>query len=254
MKRESAPEILYGLHPVAEALAAGRRIFYEIYYLKDKANRRIEQVLDTAAARGIPSRKIAPEQLRSMVKNEAHQGIAARVSPLPEVPLAGLAPCASGDATPCFILAIDHVVDPHNLGALIRTALCAGVTGVVIPRDRSARPTPAVSKTSAGALEHIRLARVINLANTMKNLKKNGIWFIGLDKSGDTSIYDVDLSGNIGLVVGGEKSGIRPLVKRECDFISFIPQSGPVTSLNASVAGGIAIYEAYRQRRMRFER
>jgi len=141
-------------------------------------------------------------------------------------------------------------VDPHNLGALLRTALCATLSGVIIPKDRSAEPSATVSKSSAGALEHIRLATVVNMVNTIKELKKNNIWIIGLDKDGDQSIYENDFTGNIALIVGGEESGIRPLVKKNCDFLSVIPQNGPVSSLNASVAGAIAIYEAYRQRQL----
>ena len=251
MKRSSS-EILYGLHPVAEALSAGKREFHEIYQAREKSGRRIEALIETAAGRNIPIKMVAPDHLTSITRNDAHQGIAARVSPFPDVPLSKLLEPSGLDAHPFFFLVIDHVVDPHNLGALIRTGLCAGITGVIIPKDRSAQPSPVVSKTSAGALEHIRLAQVVNLANTMKDLKKSGVWFIGLDKSGTTSIYDADMSQNIALVIGSEESGIRPLVKRECDFISFIPQSGPVTSLNASVAGGIALYEAYRQRLQRF--
>jgi 23S rRNA (guanosine2251-2'-O)-methyltransferase len=147
-----------------------------------------------------------------------------------------------------FFLLIDHVVDPHNLGALLRTALCVNVDGVIIPKDRSANPSPVVSKTSAGALEHIPLAQVANLVYAISELKKIGTWLIGLDKNGSQSLFGSDLTGSIGMVIGGEESGIRPLVKKNCDFLAFIPQSGPVSSLNASVAGGVAMYETFRQR------
>jgi len=170
------------------------------------------------------------------------------VSPYPTLGLFDLMNGKKSADTPLFLLLIDNIVDPHNLGALLRTALCATLTGVIIPKDRSAEPSPTVSKSSAGALEHIRLAAVANMVNVIKELKKNNTWIIGLDKDGDRSIYENDFTGNIALVVGGEESGIRPLVKKNCDFLSFIPQNGPVNSLNASVAGAIAMYEAYRQR------
>jgi 23S rRNA (guanosine2251-2'-O)-methyltransferase len=170
------------------------------------------------------------------------------VTPYPTLDLSDLISGKNFTASSNFFLLIDNIVDPHNLGALLRTALCATLSGVIIPKDRSAEPSPTVSKSSAGALEHIRLATVVNMANAIKELKKNNIWIIGLDKDGKRSIYDNDFTGNIALVVGGEESGIRPLVKKNCDYLSYIPQNGPVSSLNASVAGAIAMYEAYRQR------
>jgi 23S rRNA (guanosine2251-2'-O)-methyltransferase len=154
---------------------------------------------------------------------------------------------ASGERLPFFLL-LDQIVDPHNLGAIIRTALCAGIDGVIIPKDRSAFPTPAVSRISAGALEHVRVAQVNNLARFIKTLKDQHVWIVGLDQNAGHSIYAADLTGATGLVVGGEEKGIRPLVKKKCDLLISIPQSGPLGSLNASVAGAIAIYELYRQR------
>ena len=141
-------------------------------------------------------------------------------------------------------------MDPHNLGALVRTALCVGVEGIIIPKDRSVPPTPSVSKASAGAMEHIRLARVTNMVNTIKALKKKGLWIAGMEKTSNTSIFSSDLTGPIAIVIGGEEKGMRLLVKKHCDFLMSIPQTGPVNSLNASVAGAIAMYEVYRQRRL----
>ena len=241
-------ETIYGIHPVFEALQAKRRAFHELYILKDKTNQRIQQIIGIAQSAGIPIQYLQRQKLQSLTGIDTHQGIAARVSPYP---LLGLSDLISDNAiigTSRFLLLIDNIVDPHNLGALIRTALCATLTGVIIPKDRAAEPSPTVSKSSAGALEHMRLATVVNMVNAIRELKKNNIWIIGLDKNGDRSIYENDFTGNIAIIVGGEESGIRPLVKKNCDFLSFIPQNGPVNSLNASVAGAIAMYEAYRQR------
>lgn len=241
-------EIIYGIHPVFEALQAKRRTFHELYILKDTTNQRIEHIIKTAHLAKIPIQYLQRQKLHSLTGIDTHQGIAARVSPYPLLDLSDLISDNNLAGTSNFFLLIDNIVDPHNLGALIRTALCATLSGVIIPKDRSAEPSPTVSKSSAGALEHVRLATVVNMVNAIKELKKSTIWIIGLDKDGDRSIYENDFTGNIGMVVGGEESGIRPLVKKNCDFLSFIPQNGPVNSLNASVAGAVAMYEAYRQR------
>jgi 23S rRNA (guanosine2251-2'-O)-methyltransferase len=165
--------------------------------------------------------------------------------------LAGLADIvnrAESDPQSYFLLLLDNIMDPHNLGALVRTALCVGIDGVIIPKDRSVWPSPAVSKASAGALEHIRLAKVTNLVNTIKALKKKGLWILGLDSAAKRSIFISDLKGSIAMVIGGEEKGIRPLVKKQCDVLMSIPQKGHINSLNASVAGAVVMYEAFRQR------
>jgi 23S rRNA (guanosine2251-2'-O)-methyltransferase len=153
----------------------------------------------------------------------------------------------SGDH-PAFLLLLDNVVDPHNLGAILRTAVCVGADGVIIPKDRSAFPTPAVSKISSGALEYIRLALVNNMVRTVQMLKDRGVWIVGLDQNAPDSIFATDLTGAMGLIVGGEEKGIRPLLRKTCDGLICIPQSDKVGSLNASVAGAIVMYESYRQR------
>jgi len=241
-------EILYGIHPVCEALAAGRRKFHEIYVSDGKTNTRIDHLIELAKSADIPVKHLNRKKLQPIAGTDTHQGVAAKVFPYPLLSLSQIISDQGDSGKFQFYLLIDNIVDPHNLGALLRTALCAGITGVVIPKDRSAEPSPTVSKSSAGALEHINLARVVNMANAIKDLKKNNVWIIGLDKNGDRSIYENDFNENIAIVVGGEESGIRPLIRRHCDFLSFIPQTGAVSSLNASVAGGIAMFEAYRQR------
>lgn len=247
-KESMKTEILYGIHPVFEALQARRRTFHEIYAVGNPTNPRILKIADQAKSAGIAVSFLDRQKIQALAGVDTHQGIAARVSPCPLVDFDELIMAAPGLNSPRLYLLIDTIVDPHNLGALIRTALCASVSGVIIPKDRSATPSPAVSKASAGALEHIRLASVVNMVAAIRELKKNNVWVMGLDKDGDRSLYENDFTENIGVVVGGEENGIRPLVKRHCDFLCFIPQNGPVGSLNASVAGAVAMYEAYRQR------
>lgn len=241
-------DIIYGIHPVYETLAAKRRSVYELYIVKAKTSPRIDPIIDTARRAGIPIHHIERHKLQSLTGTASHQGIAARVSLFPLTDLSDLIGTGSSAVASHFFLLIDNIVDPHNLGALIRSALCAGLSGVITPRDRAATPTPAVSKSSAGALEHTRMAQVVNMVSAIKELKKYGTWITGLDKNGDRPIYEIDFTGNIAIVIGAEENGIRPLVKKNCDFLSFIPQSGPVSSLNASVAGAVAMFEAYRQR------
>ena len=155
-----------------------------------------------------------------------------------------------GGKSNSFLLLLDNIMDPHNLGALIRTALCVGVNGVIIPKDRSAQPTPTVSKSSAGALEHICLSRVTNMVNTITMLKKSGLWIAGMDKISADSIFTCDMKRFNAIVIGGEGKGLRPLVKKNCDMLLSIPQTGPLDSLNASAAGAVVMYEAFRQRRV----
>ena len=240
-------EILYGIHPVLEGLRAGRRPFVEIYVAKDKPARRLEAVFKAADAAKVAVRKIEASRLTALVDSGQHQGVAARVGAYPLVSVAALidGPRSGPDG---FLLLLDTIVDPHNLGALARTALCAGVDGIIIPKDRSAAPTPTVSKASAGALEHVRVARVVNMANTIKALKDKGFWIVGLDRDAERSLFAADLTGPLALVVGGEEKGVRPLVQKQCDLVVSIPQHGALNSLNASVAGAVAMYEVLRQR------
>ena len=241
-------EILYGIHPVYEALAAGRRQVYEIYRAQDKKPGRLEPIGSLAASQGISQQILAADDFKTLVGPVVHQGIAARVSPYPLAALTDVLQTAQSKDRQSFLLMLDNIVDPQNLGALIRTASCVGIDGVVLPKDNCASPTPAVSRASAGALEHIQMSRVTNLVQTIKLCKNNGLWIIGLQKEAPQSIYAGDLSGPIAIVLGGEQKGIRPLVRKNCDFLFSIPQQGSVDSLNASAAGAIAMYEAWRQR------
>ncbi|MCK5509223.1 MAG: 23S rRNA (guanosine(2251)-2'-O)-methyltransferase RlmB [Desulfobacterales bacterium] len=241
-------EILYGFHPVFEALKAGRRDFFEIYISKDKISKQVEKLLAIAEFRKIAVKKLQSSQLKHLTKTDLHHGIGAKVSPYPFVRLNDIVdkPSRHSDVNQLFLL-LDNVVDPHNLGSIIRTALCVGVDGVIITKDRSALPTPTVSKVSAGALEHVNVIRVTNIVNTIKILKNKGLWIFGMDKNADKDVFSCDFSGSLGFVIGGEGKGIRSLVKKQCDILISIPQIEKINSLNASVAAAVVMYEVFRQ-------
>ena len=241
-------EILYGIHPVNEALSARRRNIYEIYLQKENKSDRLARLASLAEQRGIRVQTIRSGEFKTIYSGTGHQGVAAKVDHYPLTAVSDILAAAEARGRPHFLILLDSVLDPQNLGAIIRSALCAGIDGVIMPKDRSAPITPAVSKASAGALEHIYLSRVTNLVQTIKKCKNSGVWVMGLDKDAEQSIYDGDMTGSIAIVLGGEQKGIRPLVKKNCDFLVSIPQLGAVDSLNASVAAAVSMYEALRQR------
>jgi 23S rRNA (guanosine2251-2'-O)-methyltransferase len=241
-------ETLYGFHSVIEAFKAGRRTFLAVYIAKNQASRRIQKITAFTENLKIPLKTVNPSQLRAMVGSDLHQGLAARVSPYPLVPLDEIIGARLDSDNHPFLLLLDHIVDPRNLGALIRTGLAVGANGIILTRDRSAPLSPAVSKSSAGALEHAHVVGVTNMVRTIEALKESGLWVIGMDHTAQRSIYTHDFKGPIGIVIGAEEKGIRPLVKKHCDFLLSIPQKGVVDSLNASVAGAVVLYEAFRQR------
>ena len=243
-------EILYGIHPVAEALKAGRREFVEIYLAGEKLSGRVLQTAALAKTRGIPVKKMSAAQLAAIARSEMHQGIGAGVGPYPLVDMDIILNKPADNGRGHFLLMLDSILDPHNFGALVRTADAVGIDGIIMPKDRSAPPSPAVSKASSGALEHVLLARVTNMVSTIKELKRQGIWIVGMDRDADRSLFGSDLADSIAFIIGGEEKGIRPLVKQNCDFLVSIPQAGRVESLNASAAGAVVMYEAFRQRTM----
>ncbi|MDY6793049.1 MAG: 23S rRNA (guanosine(2251)-2'-O)-methyltransferase RlmB [Thermodesulfobacteriota bacterium] len=243
-------EILYGINPVFEALKAGKRKIHQIYIAAHKTSGRISKIVKFAESKKIPVKKVKATQLKSIAGTGQHQGVSARVNPYPMADLSDITDSEPGKGNHLFLLLLDNVLDPQNLGAIIRTALGVGISGIILPKDRSAMPTPAVSKSSAGAIEHVRLIRVTNMVDTIRILKKQGAWIVGLDQEAEKTVYSSDLTGSLAIVIGGEAKGIRPLVKKNCDFIASIPQTGQLNSLNASVAAAIAMYEAFRQRRI----
>jgi 23S rRNA (guanosine2251-2'-O)-methyltransferase len=241
-------EVLYGFHPINEALKAKRRNIFEIYTVRDKPAKRYKRIKLSADRENVLLKEVSSATLQTIVGVPDHQGIAARVTPYPLAEVTHILESANSANRPPFLLLLDNLVDPHNLGAIIRTAVCVGLDGIIIPKNRSASPTPAVSKISAGALEHIRMAQVNNIVRSVKDLQHQGFWVVGMDQFATQSLFSADLSGALAVVIGGEQKGIRPLVKKNCDFLISIPQIGPIGSLNASVAGAIVMYESYRQR------
>jgi len=243
-------EILFGINPVYEVLRAGRRDIFMVYIAKEKISKRLERIIALADSLKIPVEESTSLYLKSISGSEQHQGVGIETGPYPFVKLSDMLDSIQVGKSNSFLLLLDNIMDPHNLGALIRTALCVGVDGVIIPKDRSAQPTPTVSKSSAGALEHICLSRVTNMANTITMLKKNGLWIAGMDKVSTDSIFTCDMKRFNAIVIGGEGKGLRPLVKKNCDILLSIPQTGPLDSLNASAAGAVVMYEAFRQRQV----
>lgn len=240
-------EILYGIHAVKEALAAGRRELLELFVAPDHlAAGRLQGLVTTAKARGVAIRTMAPAQLAALAGSGARPEVALRASTYPFIGLERVLAALQGpESGP--VLVLDRIMDPHNLGAILRSALCAGVSAVLIPKDHAAPPTPLVSKISAGALEHVPLAQVTNVVRSLEMLKSYGRWVAGLDRGAALTIFKADLTMPLALVVGGEGRGLRTLVRKTCDLMVSIPQSGAIDSLNASAAAAVALYEIRRQ-------
>jgi 23S rRNA (guanosine2251-2'-O)-methyltransferase len=231
---------LYGRNSVREALRAGRRRIHRVLLA---AGSHLDDVVSAARGQRIPMETVDRHRLDSLVGTH-HQGVVAEVDPFPYVAVAEV---VTSDAP--LLLALDSLQDPQNFGTLLRTAQAAGVNGVLIPEHRSVSVTPAVSNSSAGAVEHLHVAPVTNLARALGELKSRGIWVYGLAVEAQQPYWTADLRGSACLVVGSEGSGIGRLVRQTCDILVSIPMaSGSVQSLNASVAGSLVLYEAYRQR------
>jgi 23S rRNA (guanosine2251-2'-O)-methyltransferase len=198
----------------------------------------------------VPLQAVDRKELEKLSGEVNHQGLAAEVSAYPYVALEDVLGAAQEAGTSPFLLLLDHIQDPQNLGSLLRSAEAVGVHGVVIPERRAAGVTPAAVRASAGAAEHVRVAQVSNLVQAMRWLKEAGVWLAGLEVTPSAQLYtQADLHGPLGLVVGGEGEGLARLVRERCDFLIRLPMWGQVESLNAGVAGGIALYEAQRQRK-----
>ena len=240
-------ELIYGLNPVLEALRGERKAF-ELFIVGGGSDRRLEKVLSLAAAKGIPVRQRDKGDLARLCGTDHHQGIALRVEPFPYAELADALERRRASGEKGLLLVLDGIQDPHNLGALIRTAACAGAHGVIIPKDRAVGVTAAVEKSAAGASETIPVIRVANIAQTLVELKEEGFWIFGASDNASASVYSQDLTGDVAIVIGGEGEGIRPLVRKKCDVVVAIPLYGGVSSLNASVAGGVILFEVVRQR------
>jgi len=235
-------ELVFGVNPVRETLAGTRAVF-ELNLQSSATDHRVAKILALAEERGVKVIRRERDDLTRMCGSSHHQGMALKVAPFVYGDLDDLVAAAADSGPAGFLLLLDGIQDPHNLGALIRSAACAGANGVIIPKDRACGITPAVEKAAAGAVETIPVAQVTNLVQALETLKKAGYWIYGLAGDAATPLHTVNFSGNVALVIGGEGEGIRPLVARQCDVLVSIPLYGGVESLNASVAGGIALFQ-----------
>lgn len=251
--------IVYGINPVIEALKSETGANVEkVLVSSDRTGpacakgNAINAVLKTAEAKGVAVQRASAGELARLAKTGRHQGAVAVIGrPFRYYDVDDLVSAWKKTGEPAFFLILDAIQDPQNLGALIRSALAAGVHGVIIPKDRACEVNATVSKASAGASEHAMIAREANLSSVIMRLKEENVWSIALEADSRDGIYKVDLSGDIALVVGSEGKGIRRLVRERCDLCLSIPLSGPVNSLNAAQAGSIAMFEIRRQRLLR---
>lgn len=239
-------EVLYGLHPVEEAIrAGGRRLEYVLVARERSA--RLEKLMELCRLAGVRCSVTGKDELTRLAKTDAHQGTVAAMRERKFLTVEDLL-ASRGRFDRKFFLALDGVEDPHNLGALLRSADGAGVDGVLLPERRSAPITGVVAKTSAGASEHVPIARITNITRSLEQLKKANVWIIGLDERGTPDYTDFDFNVDCCLVLGAEGTGLHDLVKKNCDHLLRIPMAGSVSSLNVSVAGAVVMYEALRQR------
>jgi 23S rRNA (guanosine2251-2'-O)-methyltransferase len=243
-------EILFGLHPVEEALRSGTRKFDHICIARERQDQRLEKLIQACRDAGVKLRIDTRDQLTKLARTEAHQGVVAIVRARQFLDLDDLLQDRlQGGSQNRLLLALDGVEDPQNLGALLRTAEGAGVDGVVVTERRSAPLSPVAVKASAGAAEHVKIARVVNLVRALEELKKRELWCIGLDERSTMDYDEFDFSVGCVLVLGREGAGLHDLVRRTCDHLLRIPMAGRVHSLNVSAAGAVVLYEAARQRR-----
>lgn len=243
---KSGENKIEGRNAVLEAFRSGKTID-KLYVLDGCQDGSVKTILREAKKRDTILRFVAKERLDSLSETGKHQGVIAISAAYAYTELEDIIKAAEEKEEPLFLIFLDGIEDPHNLGAIIRTANQAGVHGVVIPKRRAVGLTAAVARTSAGAVNYTPVAKVTNLSNTIRDLKKRGMWFVCADMDG-TLMYDVDLKGPIGLVIGSEGSGVSELVKKNCDMTAAIPMKGEIDSLNASVAAAVLAYEVVRQR------
>ncbi|MBN2898657.1 MAG: 23S rRNA (guanosine(2251)-2'-O)-methyltransferase RlmB [Clostridia bacterium] len=236
-------EIIEGRNPVIEALKSEREVT-KILVLEGNREGSIKKIISMANDQNVTINYVGKNKINSIATSDNHQGVIAYVSDHHYYEVEEI---VATDAADSFVIICDEITDPHNLGAIVRTADAAGAAGVIIPKRRSVHVTPVVSKTSAGATEYVKIARVTNLNRTIDELKERGYWIVGADMDGDRNYFEADLKGKIGLVIGSEGKGVSRMVKERCDFVVRIPMNGNVTSLNASAAASILMYEIVRQ-------
>jgi 23S rRNA (guanosine2251-2'-O)-methyltransferase len=240
-------EVLYGLHPVEEAIRSGGRRLEYVLLARDRSPR-LDALAELCRMAGIRVSAQTKDQLTKLARTDAHQGVVAAVRERKFLTIEDIIATRGRSGGARFFLALDGVEDPHNLGALLRSADGAGVDGVLLPERRAAPISAVVAKTSAGASEHVPIAKITNITRALEQMKRANIWIIGLDERGTPDYTDFDFSADCCLVLGAEGSGLHDLVKKTCDHLLRIPMAGSVSSLNVSVAGAVVMYEALRQR------
>ncbi|AWB46155.1 23S rRNA (guanosine(2251)-2'-O)-methyltransferase RlmB [Paenibacillus sp. CAA11] len=242
-------EWIGGKHSLLEALRAGRTI-NKIWIAEGAQKHLTQPIVAEAKKQGIIIQYVDKRKLDQMVPDLQHQGVVAQAAPFAYVEVEDLLAGADKKGEPAFLLLLDEIEDPHNLGSILRTAECTGVHGVILPKRRSASVTATVSKTSAGAAEYVPVARVTNLAQTIDQLKEAGVWVVGTDVAAKEEIYDNGVfTGPVAIVIGNENKGMGRLIKEKCDVLVKLPMAGKLNSLNASVAAGVVMYEVLRRRR-----
>lgn len=244
----SKSQLIFGLHATEATLKRQPERFIEIYALKGRQDDRLLSIVNFARKQGISIQFMTRKTLDAKAGDERHQGVIAKVTPPPQLTEADLAQLVENAKTPPFILILDGVTDPHNLGACMRSADAAGVTAIVVPKDNASKITSTVQKVACGAADTVPFVPVTNLARTMRYLQEQGIWIIGTAGETDQTLYDADLKGPLAVAMGAEGSGLRRLTREHCDVLVKIPMVGTVSSLNVSVATGICLFEANRQR------
>lgn len=240
-------ELIYGLHAVTSLLESGGRV-YALWMLDSRHDDRLNRVAELAQKAGVRVQRVSRDELDRMTQDARHQGVVAEAEGAELRDEGGLYILLDQLKEPPFLLVLDGVQDPHNLGACLRSANAAGVHAVMAPKDRSAGLTAVARKVASGAAEVTPFFQVTNLARTLRDLKERNIWFVGLAGEADQSLYELDLRGPIAIVMGAEGEGMRRLTKEHCDFLAKIPMAGQVESLNVSVATGVTLFEALRQR------
>lgn len=245
--RELPDDVLVGRNAVTEALKSGRGI-NKLWIASGDREGSVAEIAALAKERGIVVQYVERAKIEALAGGHRHQGVLAYVAPVPYAELDDILKAAEEKGEAPFLVLLDELEDPHNLGALLRTADATGVHGILIPKRRSVSLNATVAKTSAGAVEYVPVARIGNIAQTLKKLKEKGFWVAGADMDGEKAYYEADLTGPLVLVVGSEGRGMSRLTKDACDFIVSMPMVGRINSLNASVAGSILMYESMRQR------
>ena len=239
---------VYGVHAVSALLANPHRHIKTLFVSQERQDKKLQSIVEKAEQSQVSVEKLTPQQMQQRFAQFNHQGLVASASALPEYNESHLLALLEASKNPCLILILDGVTDPHNLGACLRSADAAGVDFVMTPKDKSASITPVVSKVACGAAESIPVVRVTNLVRSMELLKAEGVWVYGAAGEANRTLYQQDCKGPMAVVMGAEGDGLRRLTREHCDDLFSLPMQGSVSSLNVSVATGIALYEVLRQR------